>query len=356
MDLRRHFPNHALCASGRPTAGRRSVFGALALCLAVVTPVIGCGSDMGGRDVNGGGPGGKADDPDDAAESEGDDGATEATAHSENVQVCEGAAERLREHTNSKRYEALRDVEQERVDCLIDANDATLGVIGETLKDVDSAAASQVEDVFKQPRSTATGLCNALVEASDVALEKSASVEHTACVGQAELHIAHAIDAHADLGAVPEMIKPARDAYPECYSTFDSETAGEITVDQETKAIENLSGCINSAVRDHRMELADRILTNFPGRNADTLIAELGSYFDRAQTSADQACTVLGAAGTRAGQAEVSIDVANCSVSMAILGGELLGTVITALAPDPSEDPDPMDEPGDGGSSSTSSG
>jgi hypothetical protein len=277
------------------------------------------------------------------------------------VDRCEALADRGRRTISEARIEQRHAIETTRLECLTTANDETLDTIEATLDDDASELAGEGEDTFTAWREANAEFCDLLVKASDVAVDKDADVHEARCVAQAELQLAQAIVAYADLGGAPADAPEAREAYATCYEAFDTALEvepvegdgpeGEVPVEGEEEAEletvvaaeQTLADCIELATTDLDDELAARINESFPGRGIDNLQETINGDFASTEEAATSLCNVLGAASIAAGEPEAELLTSRCFVSTSIWRGRLIGVVVPELAPTAPEGEDDQD-------------
>ena len=300
--------------------------------------LAGCAEDTGaGRGGSNGPAGGKADQVDED-EGDGEDGGLgEAQeAHLNAVGKCEVFADRDRDHIGEARIEMRSEIETTRIECLREANDATRDEIESTLVESESTLSGESEDAFTVWRETAEDLCGLLTAGSADAKNKGSAVTELACLGQAELLLAEAIAAFADLGGTPANPPEARETYAGCYDEFDDTLEEEQSPSLELRidANEDLAGCLREETDDLAELLAGRIVDAFPGRERPELEALIGRELDGTDQAAEAVCNVLGSASIAAGDPEAELEAKNCVVAASIWRAELFGYTVPALTPE----------------------
>jgi hypothetical protein len=307
----------------------------LALGLGLGLGLGACGADGGGRaaEDSGGGPGGKADDNDDVDDTDGGVGGE----HIEAVASCEGVADRGREHTADARTSILGRIEQERLECLTEANDAVVGTIDGVLQDAGSDRSGRTGEAFQQWRSIHVTTCELLVRGSDVALDKAATVRVVACNAASELGLANLVDAFANLGAAPVELMPNFEAHAACFGAFDASRAaapGTEPEAEETKALLTLADCIRDDIVLLGDDVVDRVLEAYPGRDPEATQEEFVRVLDGQTLAIGEACATLGHASRDAGQPRAEVQEAKCGVLAVSMTFDLIGEVIPALESD----------------------
>lgn len=319
------------------------------LVLSLLALVGACGDAPTGRTAQGVTAGGKGDDLDE--DTTGDDGSeVPASDHRGEVQQCEAVADHAREHVNPARVDAVVDLERDRNDCLVRADDAAAEVIEAQLVAHGDAYVGQAARTLRIHREDAVGVCNALVEAHADAASDALSGVATACIAGVELHLARLLDAYVDFGVAPFSIPAARDRYPSCYATLDaalSEAPGVDPDAEEAAAQTELAACIGRAHADLVPELAARAAASFPGRELTDVEAAIGEAMRALDETRAIACAIGVHAGPSRATPAADLDVAECRVDVAIQAGEM----ITWVAPDLLGEPDT-----DHGSGSSSEG
>ncbi len=334
---------------------------AAALC--VVGLLVGCGGEGGGR---GGatGPnttGGKGDN---LGETE-TDGVTGGEVidsdHREEVLACEAVAEHVREHLSDARVAELVDLERDRNDCLVTANDNAMTIIETTLAAGGDPYAGQALPAWKAHRASASGACNVLVEAHADAGGVALAGVSSRCVSDVESDFAAILDAHADFGVAPFSISAARDRYPACYTAYDDEVASAPGVDavaEAAAASESLAVCIADVHDSLLPELAARVAATFPGRDVVVIEQDMRDAITALLEARQRVCEVAVHAGPGRAAGGFIASIADCTVDVAIQAGEVIDLVAPGLvegAPVDTGDADTGTESGDdsGGSDST---
>ena len=299
-----------------------------------------CDEEAGGRDDGFGGPGGgKADDAN-GAELDPEIQVEHLTA----VGACEKKASRAAEHISVLRTDARYEVEQTRLTCLSDANDRTRSAAVLTLQVQAPELADDVDTAFDAWRSMHASLCTMLVDASDAALEKSASVVEVGCLAEAELRLAEAIEAFVDLGGARALPPTSEDAYGACYDAYEADEVAEVEMDD---AEAELADCVEDEIGSYVEDLAQRVGESFPGREPDGVVQDVRDRFEAASETAENICTVLGFASVDGGPEQVE----QCRVAAAIWRHEVVGYAVPEFGPEAAADTDGMNEdetpPGD---------
>jgi len=303
----------------------------------------------------------KGDDLDeDSSTTSGDD--IPMTAHHEAVVACEAKADHAREHLNEARSDAIVDLERERNDCLVMANDAARETIEAILAAATDSWAGQTGAVWDAQRSTAIAACNALVETSPDAADDRRPVASAACVALSELHFAAVLDAYVDFGDVPFSIAGARDRYPSCYAAYDDAQANAAGVDPLAEGVaaeEGLADCVAGVHEAFAPELAARVVELFPGRDPLQVETDLRDAFTAQVDARSKVCIVAAHAGVQRTAPDVDLERAECLVDAAIQAGEVLELVAPDLLDDGATDDGGLEDTGtssdDGGSESSTS-
>jgi hypothetical protein len=342
--------------SERPIARR-------ALALATFALLVGCAGDEGGRGSasEGGSAVTKGDDLEETA-GEPTGGEVIDSDHREDVLACEAVAEHVREHLNSQRVAEIVDLERDRNDCLVTANDDAMVIVEQTLAASGDPYAGQALPAWKAHRTTASAACNVLVEAhADAGGELVASVSAT-CVSDVESQLATLLDAHVDFGVAPFSIPTARDRYPTCYLAFDDEVANAPGVDaiaEAAAASDSLAACIRDAQDAVLPELAARVAATFVGRDPVVIEQDIRDALFAHAEARERVCEIAAHAGPGRAQGGFLATIADCNVDVAIQAGEVIDLVAPGLLEgepvDPTGDTGGTDSGGtdDGGSDST---
>lgn len=296
---------------------------------------IGCGQAPGGRATGGVSAGGKGDD---VEEDSSDDGGTDQpmSDHRGATMQCEAVADHLRAHINTARTDSVVDLERDRNDCLVRANDAARPVIDAKLDGATDPFMGQSDRSWRSHRDDAVAACNALVEAHADAGGDALAAVATACISGAELHLALVLDAYVDFGVAPFSIPAARDTYPSCYAALDAslETASGDDPIEEAVAQSELADCIVAEHDALLPELATRVAATFPGKDALVVETELRDALAALHETRDTICSISVHAGPTAGTPNADLDIAECEVDIAIQQGELIASVAPDLLPD----------------------
>ncbi len=297
--------------------------------------MLACGGEGGGRD--GDGAGSAVTKGDNLGESE-----TDATSggdvldsdHRAAVLECDAVADHIREHLSATRVDAILDLERDRNDCLVSANDAVIGTIEAVLTASGDPYAGQGQPAWKGHRSAAIAVCNVVVEAhADAATGALAAVAAT-CIGDIEAQLGALVDAHADLGVAPFSIPAARDRYPSCYAAFDDEVAnapGTDLVSEAAAASDGLSACIREAHDAVLPELAARVAATFPGRDAAQIESDMQAMMGGLADARQRVCEVVVHAGPGRDAGGFLAVIADCAVDAAIASGETIDLVAPGL-------------------------
>lgn len=329
----------------------------LALALvAFVGPA--CDADGGARGIGPSTGGGKGDNPGQtSAEGGTDTDDVPASDHRDAVLQCEDIAAHVREHLGEGRYDAIVDLERDRNDCLVTANDAVTERVTALLSATDDPYAGEVTRAWKSHRTTGASLCNVLAEGHPDATGEGLAAVAAACIAGAELDFGAVLDAYVDFGIAPFSIPGARDRYPSCYEAYDLALAAAATTTDEVIAHDALASCISDAHDDLLGELAARVVESFPGRDATTVELALRDAATAFGDARDKICIIATRSGPARGTETMDLDRAECAVDVAIQGGGLLDIAAPGLLPDGSFDPgDGSSSGGSGGGESSSSG
>lgn len=315
----------------------RAAFGLLAL-LALASA---CAEDLGGRGEGSGATAvTKGDDLDEnTSTSSGDE--LPATAHAEAIAACEAAAEHTRAHVNEARTDALVDLERERNDCLVVANDEARGRIDAMLTSDGDSWAGQTQGLWDAQRSTAIAACNALVGASDDAGADRRPYASAWCVALSELQFATILDAYVDFGDVPSTIAGARDRYPTCYTAYDEAKNAAVGADplmENVAAEEGLAMCLRGVHEGLAPDLAARVVELDPTKDAAQIETELRDALSAQVDARSKICIVAAHAGVRRMAPEVDLERAECLVDTAVQLGDVLELVAPDLLGDANDD------------------
>ncbi len=297
-----------------------------------------CDDESQGRAGPGAGVGGKADD---AQGAELDPEIQEN--HLRAVGVCETTARRERARTSALRFSERTEIEQTRIECVSDANDAVRSALALTLEQTAPSLADDVDDAFNAWRSEHGKLCATFLDAHDEVLEKSISAVEAGCAAQAELHLAEAVEVFADLGGGRASAPDAKTQYAECYEFYElaledvgadasseiPEVASEALLQAQVDGTELLADCIEEELAEAIPLLSDRVLDSYPGRDGNQVDQALLSAFEDGAEGIAQVCDVLGYAAADGG----ALGVQQCRAAAAMWRHELLGYVVPELAP-----------------------
>ncbi|HET6583695.1 MAG TPA: hypothetical protein VFG69_09610, partial [Nannocystaceae bacterium] len=254
-------------------------------------------------------------------------------AHHDAVLECEARADHAREHLNEARTDALVDLERERNDCLVEADDAAREPIEAMLAAAGDSWTGQTTAVWDAQRTTATSLCNLLVESNAESVADRRPVVAATCNTTAELHFAALLDAYVDFGEVPFSILAARDRYPSCYAAYDDAQADAPGTDPLAEVVaieEQLAACIADVHEDLAVELAARVVELFPERDPATVEQDLIDALAGQIDARAKVCIVAAHAGTQRASDDVDQERAECLVDVAIQAGDL----VVLVAPD----------------------
>jgi hypothetical protein len=312
------------------------------LCLGLVLLALStaCGEELGGRGEGSGATAvTKGDDLDEnTSTSSGDD--VPSTAHAESVAACEAVAEHTRAHVNDARTDALVDLERERNDCLVEANDAARERIDAMLASDGDSWAGQTAGLWDAQRAAAITACNALVGADDAGAERRPYAS-AGCVALSELHFATVLDAYVDFGDVPSTIAGNRDRYPSCYSAYDDAKNGAAGADplaENVAAEEQLADCLGAVHEELAPELAARVVELDPTKDALQVETELRDAFAASVGARAKICIVAAHAGVRRMAPEVDLERAECLVDAAVQAGDVVAFVAPELLGDATDD------------------
>ncbi len=297
------------------------------LSLALAVTALGCGTDDAGRDDGPGGASGKADDLDDDT-----DGGPSGLAHRDWVLTCDELAERITDRTNEARVDEVVSAERNRQNCLGLANDSVIEVIDNGLTNVESGEAGRTESRFITYRDAMQDLCNAFVEASPGALDKTGSLLSQRCSADGERNLADIIDAYVALSTDPITIAESRALYGGCYDAFDDE--GAVGHAAEVAALESLATCLQQDNDAMRMTVMDKIVENFPGRSPGDLDDETYRYLRGAQDAIDNLCSTVALVGDATDDAFIESQYSLCIVAGNSQIGELAASVNAELIGD----------------------
>ena len=298
----------------------------LSLALATTT-AFGCGADDGGRNDGPGGASGKADDLDDDT-----DGGPSGLAHRDWVVTCDELAERITDRTNDARVDEEVAAQRNRQNCLGLANDSVVDVIDNGLTNIESADAGRTESRFVTYRDAMQDLCNAFVEASPGALDKTGALLSQRCTADGERNLADIIDAYVALSTDAITIPESRNLYGGCYDAFDDE--GAVGHAAEVDALESLAACLQQDNDAMRMTVMDKIVANFPGRSPSDLDDETYRYLRGAQDAIDNLCSTVAFVGDATDDAFVESQYSLCIVAGNAQIGELAASVDAELIGD----------------------
>ena len=296
--------------------------------------------DQQGRAEPAGGVGGKADD------AEGAELDPEIQQeHLVAVGACESAARRDREHTSALRYVERTEIEQDRIQCITAANDAVRSALALTLQVEAPELADDVGQAFDVWRSEHSKLCGALIEARPDALEKSISAIEAGCVAEAELRLAEAVEAFADLGGGRAQAPDAETRYASCQEAYQAaldeplgpdasseipEAVAEAQLQHEVDAEEVLADCIEDTLAEEIPLLSARVIDTYPGRTEQSVDEAFDRTFTKNSEAITQVCTVLGYAAADGGP----LGVQDCRTAAAIWRHEIMGYVVPEVAPE----------------------
>jgi hypothetical protein len=330
------------------------------LHLASLAALLGaCGeAPMGRGEVSAGSAVTKGDDLEDSASSttSGDD--FPATAHHEAVVSCEAKADHARAHLNEARTDVLVDLERERNDCLVVANDAARAPVEAMLTEAADSWADQVGGIWDAQRSTAIAACNALVETTPQAADERRPAASATCVSMSELHFATVLDAYVDFGDVPFSIAGARDRYSSCYAAYDDAQANAAGVDPLAEGVlaeEGLADCVSGVHEELAPELASRVVALFPDRDPLQVETDLRDAFATQLDARSKVCIIAAHAGVQRTSPDVDLERAECLVDAAIQAGDVLALVAPDLLQDGETDGGGTDD-GDSSSGGTDDG
>ncbi len=306
-----------------------------------------CDDEPQGRAAPAGGDvGGKADDVDGA-----DLDPEIQMEHLRAVGACESAANRDRESTSALRFSARTEIEQDRIACVSAANDAVRSALALTLQQTAPELADDVGAAFNAWRSEHSKLCATFLDAHEDALEKSISVVDAGCAAQAELSLAEAVEAFADLGGGRAAAPDAEALYAECYEFYElaledvgadasseiPEVVSEALAQAQVDGTELLADCIEEELTALIPSLAERVLESYPGRDGNQVDQALLGAFQGGSEGIAQVCLVLGYSAADGG----ALGVQQCRAAAAMWRHELVGYVVPELAPAPaSGEPD----------------
>ncbi len=299
-----------------------------------------CDDESQGRAAPGdGGVGGKADDVDGA-----DLDPDIQKDHLRAVGICETTARRDRERTSELRFAERTEIEQDRIACVSDANDAVRSALALTLDVTAPQLSDDVDNAFNAWRSEHSKLCATFLDAHEEVLEKSISAVDAGCVAQAELHLAEAVEAFADLGGGRASAPDAKAQYPECYEFYElaledvgadasseiPEAVTDAVFQAQVDGTELLADCIEEELAEAIPVLSDRVLDSYPGRDGTQVDQALLSAFEDGAEGIAQVCDVLGYASADGG----ALGVQQCRTAAAMWRHELLGYVVPEVAPE----------------------
>ncbi|MBX7077546.1 MAG: hypothetical protein K1X88_00080 [Nannocystaceae bacterium] len=324
-----------------------------AAALLPVLLAVGCTEPGGGRGLSANTTGGKGDNL-------GDSGGGEDVPLSDHrgaVGSCEAVAEHLREHLGGGRTDALVDLERDRNDCLVSANDLATERVSQILGEAMDPYAGEITRGWKSHRTAATGACNVLVEAHPDATGDGLAAVAAACIAGVEHDFADILDAYVDFGVAPFPIPGARDRYTACYDDYDAALEAAAGETDEVVANEALAGCIANVHDGVVGELAARVAASF-GKDAaatETAIRDALSAFSDAR---EKICVIATRSGPGRGTTAMDLHTAECLVDSAIQGGALLDLAAPGVLPGEgsSSGSDGGESSGDAGSSSSDGG
>jgi hypothetical protein len=332
---------------------RRIVLGLHSLVMAAA-----CGEEGTGRGEGSGATAvTKGDDLDENTSTGGEDGPV--VAHHDAVLECEARADHAREHLNQERTDAIVDLERERNDCLVEADDAAREPVETMLGAAGDSWAGQTSGVWDAQRATATGVCNRLVEANADAVADRRPVVAATCNTTAELHFAALLDAYVDFGEVPFAIKGARDRYPSCYDAYDDAQAAAPGTDPLAEVVaieEQLADCIAGVHEDLAPELAARTVALFPERDVAAVEQGLLDAMAAQLDARSKVCIVATHAGVQRATENVDEERAECLVDVAIQAGDLIALVAPDLLEVTATDDGGSEGGSEGGSSTGGDG
>ncbi len=301
--------------------------------------LVACDEDAQGRSTPGAGAGGKADDAS-GAELDPEIQAQHLAA----VGACERAATRDRAHTSALRFVERAEIEQDRVQCIGVANDAVRSALALSLQVTAPQLATDVGDAFTAWRSAHANLCSVLLDAHEHALEKSIAAVDAGCVAEAELRLAEAVEAFADLGGARATGPDVEARYGACFALYEAarddlgpdgsseipEVVADAQVQAEVDAQLVMGDCIADQVaQDAVPQLASRVLESFPGREPSQVDDAIVAALEASAEALEAPCTVIGYAAGDGGP----IGAAQCRVAAALWQHELIGYVVPQLAP-----------------------
>jgi hypothetical protein len=315
--------------------------------LFVTFAAVGCAQATGGRGTAGATAGGKGDNTE---QDSSDDGGTDQplSDHRDAALACEATADHLRSHLNAARTDAIVDLERDRNDCLVRANDGARGVIDGKLEAASDPDAGQTDRLFRSHRDDAVAACSALVEAHADAAGDGLAAIASSCIAGVELHLAFLLDAYVDFGVAPFSIHAERDRYESCYADMDA--ALEAAPEDEAAAKSGLAGCIAAEQDALLPELAGRVAANFAGRDEVTIEGELRDALQTLHETRGKMCTIAVHAGPATD--DLGLAIAECEVDVALQAGEMIRWVAPDLLPDDAGSA----TTGDGESSSSDAG
>lgn len=274
--------------------------------------------------------------------------------HLRAVGVCETTARRDRESTSPLRFAERTEIEEDRIRCVSDANDAVRSALALTLGQTAPELADDVGDAFNAWRSEHGKLCSTFLDAHEDALEKSISAVSAGCAAQAEFHLAEAVEAFADLGGGRATAPDAKTRYAECYEFYElaledvgvdasseiPEVVSEALLQAQVDGNELLADCIEEELTESIPLLAGRVLETYPGRDGNQVDQALLGAFEDGSEGIAQVCTVLGYSAADGG----ALGVQQCRVAGAMWRHELLGYVVPEAAPEAEDGSEPEGE------------
>ena len=303
-------------------------------------PLTACDDESQGRAAPGdGGVGGKADDVEGA-----DLDPDIQKDHLRAVGICETTARRDRDRTSALRFSERTEIEQARIACVSDANDAVRSALALTLEQTAPGLSDDVGNAFNAWRSEHSKLCATFLDAHDEVLEKSISAVDAGCLAEAEFHLAEAVEAFADLGGGRAPAPDTQAQYPECYEFYEAaledvgadassevpEAVADAVLEAQVDGTELLADCIEEELTEAIPLLSARVLDSYPGRDANQVDQALRSAFEDGAEGIAQVCDVLGYAAADGG----ALGVQQCRTAAAMWRHELLGYVVPEVGPE----------------------
>lgn len=314
-----------------------------------------CDEEQGRNEPAGfdGSGGGKADDAD-GAELDPEIQMTHLAA----VGACEAAARRDRENTSELRYLERTEIEEDRLRCISDANDGVRSALAATLQITAPELASDVDNAFNEWRTEHGRLCDALVEAHELALEKSISAVQVGCAAEAELRLAEAVEAFADLGGTRAAAPDIATRYETCHQLYEtavedldlgpdgsSEDPAVVEAAREqaeADAQEVLADCIEDELAEAIPVLSDRVVDSYPGREEGQVNDAFERTLDNGSEGIGQVCDVLGYSTPDGGPVRIQ----ECRTAAASWRHELMGYIVPEVGPE-TEEPAPEEPEGE---------